>query len=521
MEKSSFAADPAWQQVHQLLAQRRVLGARTVLASLRTRRGGDDPLVHLLAAHIAWQEDRVREGAAAALAAARVAPADPEARALIADVLIDFGEAVAARDCLDAIDVDVCADPMLLMRIATMRKRLEQHAESLAVLDRAEAVGGGGVLLRFARGHMLVYNGRLDAAEAELASVLAEAPDCGPAAPPLVQLRRQTPEHNYLSVIDAGLKAAAPGGLDAAAFDFARYKTLEDLGRDDEAWQALMRGNATMYAGLRGMPDPQPAEYARFVSAWPFAQAAAGHSEPAGPQPIFIVGLTRSGTTLLERMLSNHPQVADAGELMDFANQFNWIADTRDSMSSAMVARLPRLDYAELGRRYLAETQWRAAHKPHYIDKRPTNWVLVGAIHHALPRAPILNLVRDPMDVCFSNLRAYFGDSARYSYDVRALAAYFNSYRWTMEHWRQAIPGAVLDVRYAELVRDPEATLRKVFAFCGLAFEPGCSDLARNAAPSASLSASQVRGAIQGDRAERWRRYEAHLGPLQAALAMD
>jgi hypothetical protein len=203
---------------------------------------------------------------------------------------------------------------------------------------------------------------------------------------------------------------------------------------------------------------------------------------------------------------------------MDFGAQLHWLADTRNVGSDGLLEKLPNLDYAELGRRYLARTQWRAGGRTFFIDKQPPNWVLAGAIHAALPQAPILNLVRDPMDTCFSNWRAYFGDACAYSYDLHALAVYFHDYRNTMAHWRRVMPGVILDVPYSDLVGEPEAVMRKVFAHCGLEWDPGCLDMRSNPTPVATLSAAQVRTPLHTNAFGEWRRYAARLEPLRRAL---
>lgn len=513
----AFAADPLWQQAQACLVQGRIAAARQVLAGMQRDADGG---VHaaLLAAQIAWREDRVRDGARHALEAARVAPDMADALCTVASVLLETGETVAARECLDRLPAGSINDALALMRVAALRKRLEQHVEALALLDRAAALGHTSAALRFQRGEALLFNGRLAEAEAELEASLAAAPAHGSVAVPLVRARRQTPERNHLALLEQSQRRVAPGSREQAALEFARYKTLEDLGRYGEAWTALAHGNALMHARLRHEDARHHAWLERFLAAWAHVAPDAGTGKFDGPRPIFIVGMARSGTTLLERMLGNHPAVAVAGELQDFGSQLHWMADTRNAQSDQLVARLPGLDYAELGRRYLAQTQWRANGSKFFIDKQPPNWVLAAAIHAALPEAPILNLVRDPMDTCFSNWRAYFGDACAYSYSLDTLAAHFNDYRRVLAHWHQSMPGAILDVPYADLVRDPETTMRKVFDFCGLDWQPGCTDITRNAAPSATLSAAQVRGGLRRDTGGQWRAYATQLAPLCEAL---
>lgn len=513
-----FGSHPLWQQAQALLARKQTAAAHEILPRLRAQVADDDVHPFLLAAQIAWAEDRIQDAAAHVLSAARIAPADIDTLCAIANVLLEAGESVAAHECLTKLPLTECRDPLQLIRAATLHKRLEQHAESLALLDQAEALGNVDPALRYIRGRTLITHGRLTEAETELTNSLASAPDRGSIAVPLVNLRRQTKAVNHLSILDTGARNSSLHPSEQAAFEFARYKTYEDLGRYAEAWQALARGNALMRAQMKDETTQLHAWLDDFLTAT--SPASPQVEATNGPVPIFIIGMPRSGTTLLERMLANHTQVASVGELVDFRQQVHWIADTRNIFTDAFISRLPDLDYTELGRRYLAQTQWRANGKRFYIDKQPPNWLVAGLIHAALPDAPILNLIRDPVDTCFSNWRAYFGNACAYSYDLGALAAFFNDYARTMVHWRRTMPGAILDVDYAALVSDPEHVLQRVFEFCGLGWEPGCADLTRNAAPSATLSATQIRTDVQRDTASRWLHYAQHLTPLLNAIGV-
>ena len=185
----------------------------------------------------------------------------------------------------------------------------------------------------------------------------------------------------------------------------------------------------------------------------------------------------------------------------------------------SILARAGQLDYEQLGARYLAQTQWRAHGHRYFIDKLPINVRMVPFIRRALPHAPILNLVRDPMDVCYSNLKVMFGRASPYCYDVQALAHYHRQYSRLMACWHATMPGAVLDVSYADLVTKPAGTLLRVLAHCGLEVEAACLHPERNAAAVATPSTAQVREPVHRRSLAQWKRYEPQLEPLRRALA--
>lgn len=506
-----------WQRALQYLAGGQLAPARTQLEALQTQ-APRQARTHLLAARIAWHENRIRDAARHALDAAVAAPEDPTLLCAAVEALLRVGEVVAARECLARPALAQAGQASWLMRLADFRQRLDENAESLALIERAVAAGAGGPDLCFHHGVQLYFNGRLAEAEAELEASLRQTPARGRAALALSRLHVQTNDHNHLDQIATGLKQVAKGTPDHAALEFAHYKELEDLGRYDEAWDALVRGNTAMRARNPYDATSQIEYLERLTSVFNAESVRSVGEQNDGPRPIFILGLARSGTTVLERMLGNHAEVEPAGELVDFGMQLHWAADTRNTHSEGFLSRLPGLDLAEMGRRYLSQTGWRAHGKRFFIDKQPPNWVFAGLIHAALPQAKILHVVRDPMDVCFSNWRAFFGNTYAYSYDMAALAAYHHGYQRTMARWHRLMPGAILDVPYADLVREPEGTLRKTFEHCGLKWEPDCLDMRRNATPVATLSAVQVRQPIHTKAFGEWRRHADKLAPLFDAL---
>lgn len=473
----------------------------------------------LLAARIAWHEGRAGDAAAEARKAARAADADTDVLDL-AETLLLVGETALAHELLERMAWPPAGPADRLLRHADLQHRLGRHDRALAVLDRLLDGQPGQGKWHYFRARQLEFLGRTGEAEAAYLACLAQTPDYGHAAYGLVRLRRQTRDDHHLDRIETGLRCTQPGTGARADFEFARYHVCEDLGRDEEAWQALATANATMHGLMAAEAAQQQAGLQRLceaLMAQPVPPPAAAAAD--GPCPIFIIGLPRSGTTVLERMLANHSRVAGAGELTDLARQLLRVANARDIYDASFLAGLPALDLAEVGRGYREQTAWRAGDKAYFVDKQPFHWALAGWIHAALPEAKILHLVRDPMDTCFSIWRARFASTHAWSYDFATLAERFHRYRRMMRHWYEACPGVILDVAYADLVTEPAAALRKVLDFCGLAWETGCEDLSRNATAVSTLSAVQVREPVHTRGIGHWRRHAEPLEPLRQRLS--
>jgi hypothetical protein len=508
-------ADDLWQRARALMGAGNEIAARTVLESLVQHRPRHSA-AQMTLGHIAWAGDRVRDASRHTLAAAADAPPDAMSIIAVAVALVRVGETVAARNILEHAALVGTQQGTALVCHAGVRRDLGEDARALQLLDRAHALGIDGAEFRFARGLEHVICGHPREAGHDFEASLRMDPASCVAALELARLRTQTADSNHLDEFDRRLRRVAHGTQDHAALEFARYKELEDIGRHEDAWDALASANAIMRVLHPVDPEQMRQQVDRLIGQT--ANHASGSAAPGeGPQPIFIIGLPRSGTTLLDRLLGSHSRVTSAGELEDFARQLCWSADQRALLDERMLRRLPELDYPQIGRRYLAQTQWRAAGADWYIDKQPWNYMLAGLIHKALPQARLLHLVREPMDVCFSNFRAMLGARYACSFDLRALARQHVEYQRLMAHWHALMSGSILDVSYGELVGDTAATMRKVLAFCGLDWEPGCTDPSRNRASVGTLSAVQSRAGIKGVFGA-WRRYERQLATFQAML---
>lgn len=516
------AALREWQHAAQLFSGGHHAEAGAILQAL-LRRDPANAQAWLALARVDIASGLVQPAFKHADAAAQHAPADAALLIEIAITLMTVGAMARARECVARAQDAAPTNPALLQRIGLQWQTLNEHDAALALMQRAHAAGLADASSRFCLAVQLMFHGRNDEAAVEFEACTTATPPLGRAWAQLSLLRRQTREQNHLDQLTQALQRVAPASEDHAAIDFARYKELEDCGRYAEAWDVLVRANRGMRAILRYDRTAEARTISalqRFVAALPRPRDPAPHTG-AGPMPIFIVGMPRSGTSLLDRMLGNHRHVRSVGELGTFRRSLERVADrfTGQMLDEALVERLPRVDFAALGELYLHNSQWLAKSHAFYIDKLPRNWLLVPLIRRALPHAPILHIVRNPMDTAFSNLRSYFGPDYPYSYDMDDLAHHCRLYRSVMAHWHAVMPGAILDVSYAELVSDPEGTLRNVFAYCGLPWQAGCSDLARNHEPVATLSATQVRTSVQKGFVEQWRPYANHLSGLRALLA--
>ena len=518
----THSLDRYWFRAQRYLQEGNAIAARAALESL-LRRDPEHTAAQLTLSCLAWEDGKVRDAAAHAVAAASHAPPDP---ALIMDIcrsLLDAGETVAARELLQLPALAESTVDAVQLVYSSLLRKLGEHDRALRAVERAAALGARGSEFLFFRSQILTMHGRLADAAVDLDECLKGNPDHAQASLARALLRRQTFEHNHLSQLDAALERAAPGGPDRAILKLAKYKELEDLDQFDEAWQSLVSANADFAARWkydRTLHHNWVETVLRTCSSDWMRSREHADSASEGPQPIFIFGMPRSGTTLLDRLLGAHPRVRSVGELDDFPAQLRWSGNAREALGEAVRMRLSDLDYMEIGARYLKQTTWRAGAVDFYIDKRPWNQLVAGLIHLALPHARMLRMVREPAAVCFSNFRAYLGDSFAYSYDLKALSDFHTQSARINRHWHAVMPGVILDVPYRELVIDTEATMRRVVAHCGLEWSPTCADPAANPQAVATPSAVRVREPIDDRGLREWRPYERQLSWFNDAASV-
>jgi tetratricopeptide (TPR) repeat protein len=490
--------------------------ARTTLQSALSAEPGNAAVL-LQLSYIESLAGRYRAARDCALQANATQPRDPETLRELMARLRTFNEAGALHALLARLGpLAQMPIPLLIVAAAQLSYLNEQDA-ALRYLDEAMRADPRYPPTLLARGQVLTYLGRFDEAGADLEACIARAPEIAQAHWFLSRLRKQTSAKNHVDRLRKLLAMPQRRPDDVALLAYALHKELDDLGDHAGAWRALVQAASAKRATL----DYKPAQTRDLIDRLVAMPPGDAVPAPASTRtPIFIVGMHRSGTTLLEQLLDGHSQVHGVGELYDFTSRMRYATDhhCRGVVDATIVERAPRADFAEVGAGYIAGMEWRLGKESFFTDKLPSNFLNIGFICRALPQAKILHMVRDPVETCFSNLRELFSDANPYSYDPLELADYYRQYERLMAHWHAAYPGRILDVAYSELTRDTETVLRRVSAFCGLDFEPRMLDIGKRERGVATASAVQVREGVVARETPKWAPYETYLRPMIDAL---
>jgi tetratricopeptide (TPR) repeat protein len=304
---------------------------------------------------------------------------------------------------------------------------------------------------------------------------------------------------------------------------FALGKAYEDRALYDESWHYYQRGNAFKRAESRYRPSIFETNTSKQIEICTreFFAARAGWGT-AAPDPILIVGLPRSGSTLIEQILASHAAVEGTQELSDVQRI---VLDLQGRERDLDHPRYPGVmqhmqagDFLRLGEKYLRDTRAYRTDRPYFIDKMPNNFRHLGLIHLMLPNAKIIDARREPMGCCFSNLKQLFANGQEFSYSIEDIARYYRTYLELMQHWDQVLPGRVLRVWHEDLVEDLEGNVRRILEFCSLPFEPACLQFYKTERSVRTASAEQVRQPIYREGLDQWRHYEPWLEPLKLAL---
>lgn len=397
-----------------------------------------------------------------------------------------------------------------------------QPERAYAAFTRALEIAPGHPDVLFNLATAAAFLGFADEAERAYDQIIAAAPNNAEAWLNRSLLRRQARDTNHVPQLLAALARQPLAWQQEVHLRYALGKELEDLGEHDDAFASLAQGAAVRRGHMRYSVADDIAAIERIAATHTAAWCAPARVAAPRGGPIFILGMPRSGSTLLERMLGRHTQVQPLGELPAFGQAlvgtFRAAMDRMPFSKADLIDLSADLDASAIGTAYLSAVEPLRDARPRFIDKLPINFLYAGLIARTLPDATLLHIRRRPLDLCFAMFKTLFRDAYPFSYDLVELGAYHRAYQGLMEHWRHALGARLVEIDYEDLVGAPRETLEALLPRLGLGFEEACLSPQENRTAVMTASAAQVRQPIHVASVGSAARYDHHLAPLRAAL---
>ena len=484
---------------------------------------GDHPEAMRLLAKIGVARDVLDDAELLLEAVMALAPDHRAARYEYADVLLKRHKYVQAREQIGRL---LALDPANLdyrSLAATAAVGLGDHETAVGLYRALLADAPGSADLHLWLGHALKTVGQTPEAIGHYRQAVAARPDFGDGYWSLANLKSYRFDEGQIEQMRSAEAAVETAATDRQHLCFALGKALEDRGAFAPSWAYYERGNALKRAESRYRPEileTNTAEQIRVCTAG-FFRDRAGWGAPAG-DPIFVLGLPRSGSTLIEQILASHGEVEGTQELSDVQRFVLDLQGREPDLDHprypAALAGLTAEDARRLGEAYLADTAVHRTGTRRFIDKMPNNFRHIGLIHLMLPNARIIDARREPMACCFSNFKQLFAQGQEFTYSLEDIARYYRTYLELMAHWDAVLPGRVLRVHHEDVVADLDGSVRAMLDHCGLQFQPACVEFHQTRRSVRTPSSEQVRQPIFREGLNQWRNYAPWLGPLEEAL---
>lgn len=443
-----------------------------------------------------------------------------------AHTLLLQGKTVQALAITDELSKNTYQDADLCAELALILNKLScfEHAVSfyLMAVNLTKKSDPKLAQLYFNLASVQRFLGDIDAAEHSLNKAIEINPRDYEAYLLRSSLRNQSEDKNHVNELKKALAAGINQPIHKAQVCFAMAKELEDIGSYQQSFEYLQQGANSRRLHMRYDVNNDIATIDSIIKTF---DSATFNQERVGAdnnEAIFILGLPRTGSTLVERILSQHSDVESAGELNNFATQMMAQCQTLTTEAPktklALVELTKQLNFAELGKSYIASTRPETGKSKHFIDKLPLNSLYVGLIHLALPNAKIVYVDRHPMDACYAIYKQLFTNGYPFSYDLAELARYYIAHHKLMAHWRKTLPDIIYDISYEKVVNNVELEAQGLIEYCDLDWQSDCVNFQSNRAASTTASASQVRQGIYKSSKDKWRNYEQQLSPLKQLL---
>jgi tetratricopeptide (TPR) repeat protein len=496
--------------------------AEVIIRAYLNKHGNDVEAMRLLA-RIAFKRDVLDDAELLLQAVLELAPDYQAARHDYASVLLERHRYLQARQQLETL---LAIEPMnrqYRTLYATTCVGLGEHERAITLYRELLADAPRAADLHLSVAHSLKTLGQQQASIEAYRAAAAVRPNFGDAYWSLANLKTYRFTDDEIARMQAEESAPAVVLVDRYHLCFALGKAFEDRRDYEQSYRCYEQGNMLKRSESRYRPEILETNTVkqREVCTREFFARRSRYGVK-NPDPIFIVGLPRAGSTLLEQILASHSRVEGTQELADVPRIVNELQGREPDMANprypGVLAELSAEDFLRLGEKYLTETRVFRTNKPFFIDKMPNNFRHIGLIHLMLPNARIIDARREPMACCFSNLKQLFAHGQEFTYSIEDIARYYRTYLDLMAHWDEALPGRVLRVWHEDVVDDLEGNVRRMLDFCGLEFEATCVDFHKTERSVRTASSEQVRQPIFREGLDQWKHYEPWLKPLKDAL---
>jgi tetratricopeptide (TPR) repeat protein len=496
--------------------------AESIIRAFLLKHGNHVEAMRLLG-RIAFKRDVLDDAELLFESLLELAPDYQAARHDYALVLLERHRHLQARLQLDKLLQIEPANRQYRTLYATTCVGLGEHERAITLYRELLADAPGAADLQLSVAHSLKTLGRQEEAIDAYRTAAAARPHFGDAYWSLANLKTYRFTDDEIARMQADESTPAAALVDRYHLCFALGKALEDRGEYPESWSYYERGNGLKRSESRYRSEvlETNTRKQREICTQSFFARRAGWGVKS-PDPIFIIGLPRAGSTLLEQILASHSGVEGTQELADIPRMVMELQGREPDMLNprypGILEELSREDFLRMGEKYLADTRIYRTDKPFFIDKMPNNFRHIGLIHLMLPHAKIIDARREPMACCFSNLKQLFANGQEFTYSIEDIARYYRTYLDLMDHWDQVLPGRVLRVWHEDVVDDLESNVRRMLDFCGLQFEPACVDFHKTERSVRTASSEQVRQPIFREGLDQWKHYDHWLAPLKDAL---
>jgi tetratricopeptide (TPR) repeat protein len=484
---------------------------------------GDHPEAMRLLAKIGLAHDILDDAEFLLAGVLKIAPDFQAARRDYAETLVRRHKYREARNETDRLLAFDPANMDTLMLAATTSIGLGEQDRAIALYRAMIVSAPDEPDVYLWCGHALKTVGEVTAAIVAYRRAAKIRQDFGDAYWSLANLKRYIFSEDEINVMRGTEMLPKIAPVDRFHLCFALGKAFEDRGEITESWGYYARGNELKREESRYRPEiiETNTRLQTTIVTREFLAARSGAGTPE-PDPIFIVGLPRSGSTLLEQILASHSLVEGTQELADIPRTVIDLQGRHHDLDNprypGVLRDLSADDFTRLGTAYLRDTRIHRTDKPFFIDKMPNNFRHIGLIHLMMPNAKIIDARREPLSCCFSNFKQLFAQGQEFTYSIEDIARYYRTYLDLMRHWDEVLPGRVLRVQHEDVVADLQGSVRRILDHCGLDFEPACVDFHKNSRSVRTPSSEQVRQPIFRDGLDQWRKFEPWLGPLKSAL---